>query len=410
MTNKHLFSVVLAVFVTFGLLLVVGCGGTPKPQQDTAPTPAPQPFRLTQPAPQPAAPADLVPFTVGILNRLQNEAEDFSIDQCQFFLSGKITLERNDEDKNQKAENGMAVFIDHNNRQEITVNDKTEGVALKLIQNRTGMDLSLCFDHDDVYQLPFTAMNGESSQFFLKFNPQSDPASDARGNLIYGRQNYKLRFSGGIPHLMIRLTEKKDTLKDVREATGRRVSVAKTVSFEPPVPLTTDILNRMRRSSDFSIGQYQFFLSGAITLERFADQKRVSVVDGAVIFENNPTSWNVSIKDKTEGVALGKIYEYGDETELYICFDQNDRNVLVFSATGRDPQFYLKASPINDPLSDARGSLEYGGQIYRLKFNGGRPILQISLKKEGGDTTDQHTAPGRKITAPKTREQVAESR
>jgi hypothetical protein len=401
MKRKHLSGLILTVFVIPGLISVFGCNSTPAPQN---PPPAPVPQRAA-PAQQ-TAPA-LSPFTIGILNRLLNEAEDFSIDQCQFFLSGKITLERSDEDKNQKVENGMAVFIDHNNRQEITVNDKTEGVALKITQNRTSVDLSLCFDQDDVYQLPFSATGGENSQFFLKFNPQNDPSSDARGNLIYGRQNYKLRFSGGIPHLMVRLTEKKEPLKDQREATGRRVSAVKTVAFEPPVPLTTDILNRMKRSADFSIGQYQFFLSGAITLERFADQKRVSVIDGAVIFEDNPTSWNISVRDRTEGVALGKIYENGDETELYICFDQNDRNVLVFSSTGRDPQFYLKASPFNDPLSDARGSLEYGGQTYRLRFNGGRPLLQISLKKEGGDTTDQHTVPGRRVQTINSKEQVA---
>jgi len=392
MKIKHFAGPVFAIFVTLGL--VFGCTGTPEPQVYTAP----QPPRIAQAAAPTSSPATLSPFTIGILNRLLNEADDFSIDQCQFFLSGRVTLERSDEDKNQRVENGMAVFIDNNNRQEIAINDRTEGVALKIAQTRNGADLSICFDQDDVYQLPFSAAGGENSQFFLKFNPQNDPASDARGNLIYGRQNYKIRFSGGIPYLMIKITEKKDPVRDQREATGRRVSSARNVAFEPPVPLTTDILNRMRRSADFSIGQYQFFLSGAILLERFADQRRVSVIDGAVLFEENPTSWYVTIRDRTEGVALGKIYENGDETELYICFDQNDRNVLVFSSSGRDPQFYLKASPFNDPLSDVRGSLEYGGQNYRLRFNGGRPLLQISLRKEGGDTTDQHIAPGRRVT------------
>lgn len=394
MKCKHLLGIVLTLCITLSIVLVLGCGGTPKdktppPIQDSLPPPPPPP---------PPPPTGLSPFTIGILNRLMNEADDFHINQCQFFLSGGITLERNDEEKNQRSEYGTVVFIDNTNKREVKINDKTEGAALKVLQNQNEVALPLCFDQDDKYQILFSATKSENSQFFLRFTPQNDPSSDARGSLIYGGQRYRLKFSGGIPYLMIKLTEKKDPVKNQYDASGRRVNYGGRADFESSVPLTTDVLNRMRRAIDFSINQYQFFLSGAITLERFNNQQRVSVIDGAVIFEDNPASWFVTVKDRTEGQAMGQIEENRDEIDLFICFDQDERYQFVFSASAQDPQsqFFLKFNPLNDPLEDARGYLEYAGQDYRLKFIGGRPHLRISLRKESEDTTEQHTVPGRK--------------
>ena len=398
MKCKRLLGMVFTLCITFSLVLVFGCKGTPK-GKTPPPAPTPLPSASSSEATKAPPPGDLTPFTIGILNRLLNEAEDFNINQCQFFLSGGIIMERNDEEKNQRAENGTVVFIDTNNRKEIIINDKTEGAAFRLLQNQNEVALSVGFDQDDRCQLLFSAAKSENSQFFLRFTPQHEPPSDARGNLIYGGQRYKLKFSGGIPYLMIRLSEIKEPIKNQYDASGRRASYAGRSSFESSVPLTTDILNRMRRSYDFSIGQYQFYISGAVTLERFDNQQRASVIDGAVIFEDNPASWYITVKDRTEGLAIGQVEETRDEIGLFISFDQDERYQFLFSASAQDPQsqFFLKFNPLNDPHEDARGYLEYAGQDYRLKFSGGRPHLRISLRKEGGDSTEQHTVPGRKI-------------
>jgi len=395
MKCKHLLGIVFTLCITLGLVMVFGCKTT-KPDE---PTVKEEPKRPPPPPPAPPPDPALSPFTIGILNRLRNEAEAFTIDQCQFFLSGGITLERNDEEKDQRAENGTAVFIDNISRKEIKINEKTEGAAYRILQNQSEILLPLCFDQDDRYQLAFSATRNENSQFFLRFNQQSDPSSDARGNLLYGGQRYRLKFSGGIPYLMIKLTEKKDPVRNQNEASGRKIAYTSTAAFDSSVPITTDILNRMKKSEDFSIDQYQFYLSGDITLERFNNQKKVSVIDGAVVFEDNPTSWHITVKDRTEGVAMDQADENGDETNLHICFDQDEKHQLVFSASARDPQsqFFLKFIPLNDPLDDARGNIEYAGQDYRLRFSGGRPHLRISLRKEVEDTTDQRTAPGRRI-------------
>jgi hypothetical protein len=404
MKCKQLLGIVSSIMcVTLGLVLVSGCV-TPKPVStppaEEQPAPKTTTTTTTEPAPPPPSDPALSPFTIGILNRLRNEAEAFTIDQCQFFLSGGITLERIDEEKDQRAENGTAVFIDNISRREIIINEKTEGAAFRILQNQNEMLLPLCFDQEDRYQLAFSATRNENSQFFLRFNQQNDPSSDARGNLVYGGQRYRLRFNGGIPYLMIKLTEKQDPVRNQNEVSGRKVTYASTATFDSSVPITTEIFSRMKRSEDFSINQYQFYLSGAITLERFNNQKKVSVIEGAVVFEDNPTSWHITFKDRAEGVAIDQADENEDETNLHICFDQDEGHQLVFSASARDPQsqFFLKFIPLNDPLDDARGNIEYAGQDYRLRFSGGRPHLRISLRKEVEDTTEQHTVPGRRAS------------
>jgi len=393
MKYKHLLGMLFTLCATFGLVLVFGCKTT---RPDAGPAVKEEPARSLQPAPPPEPP--LSPFTMGILNRLRNEAEAFSIDQCQFFLSGGIILERNDEEKDQRAENGTVVFVDNISRKEIIINEKTEGAALRILQNQNEFLLPLCFDQDDKYQLAFAASRNENSQFYLRFTQQNDPSSDAKNNLLYGGQRYRIRFNEGIPYLMVKLTEKKDPVRNQNEASGRKVAYAGTAAFDSSVPITTDIFNRMKKAADFSIDKYQFFLSGAITLERFNNQKKASLIDGAVVFEDIPTSWHITIKDRTEGVAVEQTEENGDEINLLICFDRDERYQLVFSASARDPQsqFLLKFTPLNDPLDDIRGNLEYAGQDYRLRFNGGRPHLRISLRKEGEDTMEQRIVPGRK--------------
>jgi len=287
---------------------------------------------------------------------------------------------------------GVAVFTDRTNRKEITINERTEGVALRRSPNRNGgTDLFLCFDENEIYQLQFSATNVENSLFFLNFT--NDPSIDARGKLLYGGKNVNLNFNGATPHLMIKLTEKRAPVRKQREAPGQKVASAVSAALGASEPLTNEIMERLKNTPDFNIGQHQFFLYGAITLEGFDNQKRVSVNNnGEVIFEDSPTTTTITIKDKTAGLAKSMNETTGD---IAICFDEDDRYQLVFSPSRRDSRFYLKSNPPNVP--DARGSWPYGGNDYNLRFSGGTPYLQISLKKEGGNTTEQRTVPGRKV-------------
>jgi hypothetical protein len=317
-----------------------------------------------------------------------NEAENFNINQCQFFLSSKITLEDIEVGNQTRVVDGTVVFSDRTSRKEITINDRTEGVALRRVPTRSGgTDLLLCFDENETYQLLFSATGGESALFFLSFTPINDPSIDARGKLLYGGRNYNVKFSGATPHLMIKLTQKKGQITEPREASGRKIASARDVTPEPLKPLTIDIIERLKRTPDYNIGQYQFFLSGAITLEGKDNQKKVQVSNGEVIFEDGEITRIITIKDKTAGLAV----RIDEADNLYICFEQDDRYQLVFSPSRSDSQFYLKTNP-------PRGSWPYcGGNDYNIRFSGGVPFLQISIRNEGENTTDRQTAPGRRV-------------
>jgi hypothetical protein len=385
MKCKYLLGMVLTVCAILGL--VFGCVAAP-------PSPPPPEAVSSPPPPPPPSPVPLSSFTVGILNRLVNEAEDFTIDQCQFFLSGRIMLEAIEVGNQTRAVDGVVVITDSTNRREITINDRTEGVAIRRVPTRGGgTELFLCFDENEIYQLLFSATGGENALFFLNFTPLNDPSIDARGKLSYGGKNYNLKFSGATPHLMVRLTEKHDKVREPREASGRRIASARNATLEPSQPskldiLKIDIIERLKQTSDYDISQYQFFLSGAITLEGVENQKKVHVnSNGEIIFEENQITRIITIKDKTAGLAV----RIDEADNLYICFEQDDRYQLVFSPSKTDSQFYLKSNP-------PRGSWPYGGGTdYNIRFNGGVPSLQISLKNEGGETTDQRTVPGRRV-------------
>jgi hypothetical protein len=317
-----------------------------------------------------------------------NEAENFNINQCQFFLSSKITLEDIEVGNQTKVVDGVVVFTDSTSRKEIAINDRTEGEAIRISRSRNGIELFLCFDENEINQLLFSATGGENSLFFLNFTPLNDPSIDARGKLSYGGKNYNLKFSGVTPHLMIRLTEKRDPVREPREAPGRKIASARDAALEPPQALTTEIMDRLKKTPDYNIGQYQFYLSGAITLEGIDNPKKVSVnSSGEVIFEERPTTRVITIKDKTAGLAV----KIDEDDNLYICFEQEDKYQLVFSPSKADSLFYLTT---NSP----RGSWPYGGgNDYNIRFSGRVPSLQISVRNEGGDTTDQRTAPGRRV-------------
>jgi hypothetical protein len=384
MKCKRLLSLVFAVFVTLGLVLVLGCTNPPKPVP-----PPPPPEEEPLPPPPPPPPPPLSSFTVGILNRLVNETENFNINQCQFFLSSKITLEDIEVGNQTRVVDGVVVFTDSTSKKEIAINDRTEGEAIRMSRSRNGIELFLSFDENEINQLQFSATGaGENALFFLSFTPLNDPSIDARGKLSYGGRNYNLKFSGVTPHLMIRLTEKRDPVRELREAPGRKIASAGAATLEPPQALTTEIMERLKRTPDYNIGQYQFYLSGAITLEGIDNPKKVSVnSSGEVIFEERPTTRVITIKDKTAGLAV----KIDEADNLYICFEQEDRYQLVFSPSKADSQFYLKTNP-------PRGSWPYGGgNDYNIRFSGGVPSLQISVRNEGGNTTDQRTAPGRRV-------------
>jgi hypothetical protein len=395
MKNGNTFKLTLAVFII--LFLCMGCisGPNPEPKVVIKEVEVPVPVRV--------APLveNLVPFTVNILNSLRG-ARNFSIERCQFYLSGQIILEVDDEDKLQSLDNGAALFSDNLKRDRITIEARTAGQALRIISNGNETELPLCFEADDKYQLKFVAVGGDSSQFQLKYVSQNDPLNNARGTLEYGEKNYKLRFNSVAPYLMIKLDIKNEPEINRRTVPGRKINAGRTAGTRPLVPLTINILNRLKKADDFSMDRIQFFLSGKIVLEMVTDDKQVSLSDdGKVVFEDHRTTRLITFEEKTEGIAVN-IIENSATIDLFLCFDTEDRYQLKFSASKAEttPQFLLQYVSQTDMHSDAKGSLKYDNQDYRLRFTGGIPYISLLLSQTEEANTQERTVPGRKIPSP----------
>ena len=196
MKNGHLFGIILVISV---FTAVFGCTTI-----EYREVPVEVPVEIRIPVEVPAPQDNFMPLTVGILNRLLEA--DIDIRRCQFIISGRVLLERNEEEEWQSLTEGTAIFEDRHTRNHITIEDQTGGQAFgRQDTDNNEVELRVGFDEYDEYYLTFSAGGGDHSQFHLKFAPHNDPFSDARGMLEYGGSAYQLRFSGGTPFLMVEI-------------------------------------------------------------------------------------------------------------------------------------------------------------------------------------------------------------
>jgi hypothetical protein len=145
----------------------------------------------------------------------------------------------------------------------------------------------------------------------------------------------------------------------------------------------------------------QLFISGKIVLERVTDDNQVSLSDdGKVVFEDHRTTSLITFEDKIEGIAVNNIVVNSTTTDLFLRFDTEDRYQLKFSASMAEttPRFLLQYIPQNDPYSDAKGSLKYDTQDYRVRFTGGTPYISLLFSQTEEANTQERTAPGRRIS------------
>jgi hypothetical protein len=195
-------------------------------------------------------------------------------------------------------------------------------------------------------------------------------------------------------------------IKTVEKVVERTVRVDMPVEvIDTRMPLTLSVWDRLRNgmenvSSD--IKKFQFILSGRITLEReHIKQNDGSDGGGRVKFENVHTQEVITIPDQVEGQALDYREEADGEIILGVCFEKDNEYTLTFSCKKENENgyFYLKigkasASPLR---GEEKGIILYGGQEYKVKYNGTPPNLFIKLSQSDIDKSDNRTLQGRKI-------------
>jgi len=169
------------------------------------------------------------------------------------------------------------------------------------------------------------------------------------------------------------------------------------------VPLTIATLQRMNsRGGDISeiIKDYQLHIFGRVGLERAYIEPVDSIKPGGrASFENVHTRESLIIQDQTSGQVVN--YEFKDgEILLYVGFDNNSDNYLVFSSPVNNPNgyFFLKHehNPYMTFFGDERGTVVYGGWEYRVKYaREERPHLLIKLSRLDSDKLRTQTLEGR---------------
>ena len=178
------------------------------------------------------------------------------------------------------------------------------------------------------------------------------------------------------------------------------------VEYQPDsiVPLTPYIISRLSDNNRLppDIKRFQFALSGSISIENEYTQVNDRVLSGGrVRFEDILIRDSIVINDRTEGQA-SSIEIFGSDTVISVCFERDDKNQLVFSTMPGEAEeyFYLRFNPVRNQVSysnDEKGTIEYGGNTYRLKYNGDRPYLMIMLTQQDTVKLNSRTAEGRRI-------------
>jgi hypothetical protein len=221
---------VLAAVLALALILL-GCRSSTPPPPPPPPPPSPPSNGDIYIPPPPGDELDvLMPLTTAVLRRFGESEEVWKdkIGSYQLILFGRITLEREYTNHNSAVESsGRIRFEDVRVREVITINDRTEGVALELKVQNNEIIVQVSFeDKDDKYHFVFVNSEREADDlFYLTYAPNGRTQSDIRGTLIYGGELYNIRFTGErSPYLLIRLTHRDVEEMEARTVGGRRVN------------------------------------------------------------------------------------------------------------------------------------------------------------------------------------------
>ena len=216
------------IFLTVALIFSVftACKSDPAVQEEPPPPPVRTPTQTSTPAPVPNIPDPQVPLTLSLLQRIRDSFNitEEGIGRFQFILSGRIVLDREDSQRNDRFPLGS--FPDLENeyiKVVITFNDQTDGQAINIISSGIRTTIYICFESDDNLWLSFTCVAGEADElFYLDYSPNALSNTDDKGNLFYGGESFKVYFEGRLPYLLINLSQRDiDTLQS-RTVPGRR--------------------------------------------------------------------------------------------------------------------------------------------------------------------------------------------
>ena len=171
-----------------------------------------------------------MPLTLATIHRLtraHGNVED-DLRHFQLHLFGRVILEREYTIPNHTRDiYGRAIFENVHVREVVTINDQTEGQAIRADYVNGEVLLSVSFDDgDDV--LVFSSRADNPNGFFsLRYDSSGmvPTVGDERGTLMFGGYQFRLRYTGdSTPYLLIRLSQSDVDRLHTRVLGGRRVN------------------------------------------------------------------------------------------------------------------------------------------------------------------------------------------
>lgn len=143
----------------------------------------------------------------------------------------------------------------------------------------------------------------------------------------------------------------------------------------PVRPVTRDLLELIGKSA-YELGDLQYFISSAITIERNKGmQYDIEIIDGEGRIQEINTREKIIIPKDTGGVLIPE--SSGIPRTLKICFDDVDEHTLTFRENPADRRFYLVFT------EDRRYGefIEYGNETFKVNFNGEIPYIYVRMNE-----------------------------
>jgi hypothetical protein len=191
------------MFMFIIISVLSACASDPQPEQ-TEYFPPPQ-----QELPPPP-PEEKIPFTLSMLKELQKD----KLSRVQFYLSGSITLIKEENRGNVDVDSGRVITVSGQNLQEVYIPVETEGVCASY--DERGI-LNISFENDAVISF---GLNKNKDRYELMLN-----VKDGRMVVNYGSIDYEVALSSTeVPYLLVITEQITNDAIDRRTVTGRKAT------------------------------------------------------------------------------------------------------------------------------------------------------------------------------------------
>lgn len=159
--------------------------------------------------------ANLVPYSEALKN--QYHLSDSDIPKIQFYTSDNIILYKDAVNGQRTIEGGKIKVVDGREVEEIIIQNKTKGIAIK--NPLLGNNLGVSFEINDNYFLTF----GENPKFNNKYCLLASNWKNDIGEVTYNGEKFRTPSASGRVYLLVNIKKLEKMETKSRVAKGRKI-------------------------------------------------------------------------------------------------------------------------------------------------------------------------------------------